>query len=122
MSKAISRKQARKKRHIRLRKKVLGTPGRPRLVVTKTLSNISVQCIDDIESRTICSASSLDKDFSGKSLSRKNTEAMGRLADHLLGKLKEKNIAAVRFDRNGYCYHGKLKLLADKLRGGGIKL
>ena len=122
MSKVISRKQARKKRHIRLRKKVLGTPDCPRLVVTKTLSNISVQCIDDTESRTVCSASSLDKDFSGKSLNRKNTVAMGRLADHLLGKLKSKNIAAVRFDRNGYCYHGKLKLLADKLREGGIKL
>ena len=123
MSKVSSRRDAAKKRHIRLRKKVLGTPERPRLVIFKSLHNLFVQCIDDAAGNTVCSASTIDKAFPFKELkSRKNKEAMGKLAEYLLGKLKEKNIAAVRFDRNGYNYHGKLKLLADKLRESGIKL
>ena len=123
MIKTISRKTARKKRHIRLRRKLLGTSDRPRLIVTKSLSNLSIQCIDDTEGKTVCSVSTLDKDFPGKSLkSKKNSEAMKQLAEHLLGKLKEKNLTTVRFDRNGYCYHGKVKLLVEKLRESGIKL
>lgn len=123
MSKVISRRTIAKKRHLRLRKKVLGTPDRPRLVVFKSLRNIFVQCVDDTAGTTVCSASTIDKTFPKKDLkSGKNKDAMNKLADYLLGILKEKNITAVRFDRNGYCYHGKLKLLADKLRKGGIKL
>jgi len=123
MSKVVSRKAALEKRHIRLRKKVLGTPDRPRLVVFKSLKNIFVQCVDDTAGNTVCAASTIEKAFPNKSLkSRKNKEAMGKLAEYLLGKLKEKSIGAVRFDRNGYTFHGKLKLLADKLREGGIKL
>ena len=123
MSKVVSRTTARKKRHIRCRERVLGTADRPRLIVTKSLSNISVQCIDDTEAKTVCSASTMDKAFPGKNPGiRKNTAAMAQLAEYLLGRLKEKNVTAVRFDRNGYRYHGKLKLLADKLREAGIKL
>ena len=123
MSKVVSRTTARKKRHIRCRKRVLGTTDCPRLTVIKSLSNISVQCIDDVEAKTVCSASTMDKAFPGKTLkSKKNTAATEQLAEYLLGGLREKNIMAVRFDRNGYRYHGKLKLLADKLREGGIKL
>jgi large subunit ribosomal protein L18 len=123
MSKVMSRRSAAQKRHIRLRKKVLGTTDRPRLVVFKSLKNLFVQCIDDTAGNTLCSASTIEKTFPSKTKkSNKNKEAMGKLAIYLLGKLKEKNINAVRFDRNGYCYHGKLKLLAEKLREGGIKL
>ncbi len=123
MSKTISRRAIRKKRQIRLRRKLLGVPNRPRLIIMKSLKNLSVQCIDDTAGRTVCSASTLDKEFTGRSLkSGKNTEAMSELAGYLLEKLKEKKITAVKFDRNGFRYHGKLKLLADKLREGGIKL
>ena len=122
MSKTISRKTTRKKRHIRLRRKLLGTSERPRLIVVKSLNNLSVQCIDDTEGKTVCSVSTIDKDFPGKSLkNKKNTEAMKQLAEHLLGKLKEKNVTTIRFDRNGYRYHGKVKLLVEKLRENGIK-
>ncbi len=123
MSKTISRKRTRKKRHIRLRRKLLGTSERPRLIVAKSLNNLSVQCIDDTEGKTVCSVSTIDKDFPGKSLkNKKNTEAMKQLAEHVLGKLKEKNVTTIRFDRNGYRYHGKVKLLVEKLRENGIKL
>jgi len=123
MSKVISRRVAAQKRHLRLRKRILGTSDRPRLVVFKSLRNIFVQCVDDTSANTVCSASTVEKAFPHKDLkSKKNKDAMSKLADFLLGKLKEKNIIAVRFDRNGYRYHGKLKLLAEKLRKGGIKL
>jgi large subunit ribosomal protein L18 len=123
MSKAVSKTAARRKRHVRLRKKVLGTPDRPRMVVTKSLSGIYVQCIDDTAGNTVCSASTIEKAFRGEPLkSRKNAEAMGKLAEHLLSKLKERGITSVRFDRSGYKYHGKLKQLAEKLREAGIEL
>jgi large subunit ribosomal protein L18 len=123
MSKSISRTTARKRRHIRCRKRLLGTADRPRLIVTKSLRNISVQCIDDTEGKTVCSASTMDKAFPGNNLEiRKNSAAMAKLAEYLLERLKEKGVTALRFDRNGYRYHGKLRLLADKLREAGIKL
>ena len=123
MSTTLSKKISRKKRHVRNRKKVLGTADRPRMVVVKSLCNIGIQCVDDSAGKTVFSASTLDKGFPGKELkSRKNTAAVEKLSQYVLEKLKEKGITMVRFDRNGYRYHGKIKLFTDKLREGGIQV
>lgn len=112
---------ARKRRHIRIRKKINGTEERPRLCVSKSLSNIYVQLIDDEKGITLASASTVDKDLSGKIKNGGNLEAAkmvgGLIAERALGK----NIKKVVFDRGGYIYHGRIKALADAAREKGLQ-
>lgn len=112
---------ARKRRHARIRKKVYGTEERPRLCVSKSLSNMYVQLIDDEKGITLTSASTVDKDLKGKIKNGGNLEAAkmvgGLIAERALGK----NIKKVVFDRGGYIYHGRIKALADAARGKGLQ-
>lgn len=112
--------QRRVLRHLRLRKKVVGTAVRPRLCVSITANNMYVQFIDDEAGNTLAAASTLSPEF--KTLGLKRNVA----AAQTLGKIAaEKAIAAgigeVVFDRGGFKYHGKIKALADAARESGLK-
>ncbi len=109
----------RRKRRIRynLKKK---NPGKLRLTVFKSNNYIYAQIIDDVQSVTLVQASSLEKDMRNKHANLNLTCA--KEVGLLLGKrAKEKNIAEVVFDRSGYVYHGKIKVLADAAREAGLK-
>ncbi len=118
MIKQISKNVARKRRHIRVRKKIAGTAERPRLNVYRSLANIYAQIIDDDKGVTLVSASTLDaaqKDNYGGNVSA--AKAVGLL---IAQKAKEKGITDVVFDRGGYIYHGRVKALAEGAREGGL--
>ena len=121
MFKKASRNELRKKRHFRVRKKVYGTPERPRLNVYKSNTHIYAQIIDDVKGHTLVSASTLDKELRESLTSTNNLEA-AKLVGQLVGKRAiEKGINEVVFDRGGYIYHGKVKELAEAAREAGLK-
>ncbi len=116
----ISKNEARKHRKIRIRKKISGTPERPRLVVFRSNLHIYAQVIDDKNGATLAAASTL-------ALSKAGTPAAcNKAGADLVGKeiarqAIEKNIRQVVFDRNGYLYHGRVKAVADGAREGGLE-
>ena len=116
----MNKELSRIKRHGRFRKKISGTPERPRLVVHRSLKNIYVQVIDDSKAHTLYSFSTQDKAFKkgGKAPKVKQSEKLGAF---FAGQLKEKGIKKIAFDRSGYKYHGRVKALADSLRQAGIE-
>ena len=118
MVKKPDKNTARLKRHARVRKKISGTAARPRLNVFRSTKHIYAQLIDDVAGVTLCSASSMDKDFDGFG---GNKEASKRVGAALASKAKEKGITEVVFDRGGYLYHGRVKELAEGAREGGLK-
>jgi len=112
---------SRKKIKYRIRKKVEGSPERPRLVVFRSLNNIYVQLIDDINNKTICSASSVDKEFKSQLTEKIAKGGKGKIVGKLIAqRAKDNNIKKVVFDRNGYLYHGRIKAVADGAREGGL--
>lgn len=104
-------------RKIHIRKTVYGTAARPRLTVTRSNKNLSVQVIDDDKGYTLASISTLEKDFSTL---KPNIAGATKLGEALGARLKDKKITTVVFDRNGYLYHGVVKALADATRKAGI--
>ena len=114
----LSRKELRKKIHRRIRKKVSGSPERPRLAVHYSNKNIYAQVIDDTTGRTLCAASSLDKEIEKGSANVSSSEKVGSL---IAKRAAEAKVTAVIFDRGGHLYHGKVKALADAAREGGLK-
>ena len=114
----FDRNGARKKRHLRVRNHISGTPERPRLNVFRSLSNIYAQIIDDKNGVTLAAASSKDKDFSGYG---GNVEAAKAVGSAIAKKAIEKGITAVVFDRGVYIYHGRVAALAEAAREGGLK-
>lgn len=116
-----TREDIRRRLHERIRKKLRGTPERPRLAVFRSQANIYAQVIDDDAGRTLCAASSLDKDLRGKSGRGGNVAAAKEVGTLIASRAKEKGIDAVVFDRGGFQYHGRIKALADAARGGGLK-
>lgn len=110
---------SRKKRQRRVRKRVRGTPDRPRLSVFRSNRGIFVQAVDDIHGQTLASASYLDAAL------KKGTGTKGDMAKAVgiaIGKkLLEKKISRAIFDRNGYQYHGRVKSLADGAREAGLE-
>jgi large subunit ribosomal protein L18 len=113
----LTKPQARRRRHSRVRGKVTGTAERPRLVVTRSNRGIVAQLVDDMEGSTLASASWLQvKSFKGNKTAQ--AAEVGKL---LAQKAKEANIVAVVFDRGGYLYHGRVKALADAAREGGLR-
>ena len=113
-----SRNDKRAKRNERVRKTVFGTPERPRMAVFKSLKNISVQIIDDVNHKTLVSASSLDKEFNGYG---GNKEAAKKVGEMIGKRALDKGIETVCFDRGGNLYHGRVKELADGAREAGLK-
>jgi large subunit ribosomal protein L18 len=115
---SLTTRQARIRRHRRVRKNVSGTAERPRLVVFRSNAGIEAQLIDDLAGKTLAAASSLHlkKSFKGD-----KTEQATEVGKTLAAAAKKANIEAAVFDRGGYLYHGRVKALADAAREGGLK-
>lgn len=104
----------------RVRKRISGTVESPRLTVFRSNKQIYVQCIDDISGKTLAAASSLEKEIAEASKG-KRVEQSKMVGKKIATVCKEKGISSVVFDRNGYLYHGRVKVLADAAREGGLK-
>lgn len=117
---AQSKLKSRQRRHERIRKKVFGTAGKPRLSVFKSLSNIYVQLIDDTTGKTLVAASTIEKDVNPGLKHGGNVEAAKKVGASIAAKALEKNIKTVVFDRGGYQYHGCVKALAEAAREKGL--
>ncbi|NLP37159.1 MAG: 50S ribosomal protein L18 [Firmicutes bacterium] len=121
MLKRQDRNAARKKRHLRVRKKVYGTAARPRLNVFRSLKHIYAQIIDDDKGVTLVAASSLEPAVNEGKGSCGNKET-ARKVGLLIGKRAiEKGVKQVIFDRGGYLYHGRVKELAEGAREAGLE-
>ncbi len=119
----LGRREKRIRRHKRIRKKVFGTPERPRLAVYRSLHHFYAQIIDDTQGRTLVSASTLDPEYEKLAGKRggKSIESAQKVAQVLVNKALEKGIKKVVFDRGGFMYHGKIKAFADKCRELGLE-
>jgi large subunit ribosomal protein L18 len=104
----------------RIRKKISGTPERPRVLVTRSNRYLYVQAIDDQNGRVLSTSSTLEKAFRDKHKNYKNQEASKLLGEIVAERLKKKKIKSVVFDRGIYPYHGRVKILADAMRKGGL--
>jgi len=113
--------QRRERRHRRVRRKVSGTPERPRLCVYRSLAHMYCQVIDDISGHTLVSASSKDVEFKDSLPHGGNIEAAKTIGKRIAEKAKEKGIERVVFDRGSYPYHGRVKALAEAAREAGMK-
>lgn len=120
MSKSSTIK-ARERRHHRVRKKVSGTPDRPRLAVFRSLNHIYAQVIDDSRGQTLVTASTLDAEISGNSKGTKKSGRAEMVGTLLAKRAIDKGISQVAFDRGGSRYHGRVKALAEAARKGGLK-
>ncbi|MEA1979698.1 MAG: 50S ribosomal protein L18 [candidate division Zixibacteria bacterium] len=109
------------RRRKRVRSKVSGTTGRPRLTVAKSLKNIFVQVVDDENHNTLISAASNSKDFKTENKKATKTEAAKKVGIMIAQLAKEKGIETVVFDRNQNRYHGRIKAVAEGAREGGLK-
>lgn len=119
MIKKVPRNESRARIHRRIRRKLQGTPERPRLSVFRSLNHIYAQVIDDSQGRTIVAASSTGKGAGGSGGANvAGAKAVGRL---LAGRAREKGIQKVVFDRGGYAYHGRVKALAEAAREAGLE-
>lgn len=111
----------RERARLRIKRKVQGSPERPRLVVYRSLTHIYAQLVDDVNSKTIVSASSTSKEIEAKIKGAKSKIDRSKEVGKLLGeKAKSANIEKVVFDRNGYLYHGRVKALAEGARESGL--
>jgi large subunit ribosomal protein L18 len=114
----LTKPEARARRHKRVRGKIYGTAGRPRLVVFRSNRGIEAQLVDDAEGKTLAAASwlHLKKSFKGN-----KTQQAAEVGKLLAENAKKANVEAVVFDRGGYLYHGRVKALADAAREGGLR-
>ena len=108
------------KRKVRNRKKLKDVGlNKLRISVTKSLNNLSAQIIDDLNKKTVVSASSIEKDIKSKKI--KKIEKSTLIAEILAKRAKDKNIKDVYFDRGEHKYHGRVKVFAETLRKNGLK-
>jgi large subunit ribosomal protein L18 len=122
---ASDRRTARTRRHLRIRRKVTGTPQRPRLVVTRSSRHMLVQVIDDVAGHTLASASSMEAEVRELTIDDKaatKSEKAAKVGELIASRAKELGVTAVVFDRGGYDYHGRVAALADAAREGGLEL
>ena len=115
-----TRREMRKRRHLRVRKRVFGTPERPRLNVFRSLSQIYAQVIDDEAGHTLVAASTLDPELKPKLQGLTKTEQAKLVGQLIAERAKAKGIQKVVFDRGGYKYHGRVKALAEAAREAGL--
>ena len=116
-----SRRDVRDRIRRRIRKKVAGSPERPRLAVFRSKSHIYAQVIDDDAGRSLCAASSLDKDLRKGGKRGGDVAAAKAVGSLIAERATQKGIEAVVFDRGGFLSHGRVKALADAAREGGLK-
>jgi len=116
----MSRFEARLKRKKRIRKKLSGTPERPRLTVYKSLKHVYAQVVDDLAGRTLAFASSLSKELKGNTEGDKKADA-ARVGKLIAEKAKAAKVEQVVFDRNGFPFHGRIAAVAKAAREAGLK-
>jgi large subunit ribosomal protein L18 len=116
-----TKEDIRERIHRRIRKRMTGTPTRPRLAVFRSQSHIYAQVIDDEAGRTLCAASSLDKELKADAKRGANVASAKKVGQLIATRAREKGIEAVVFDRGGFQYHGRIKALADAARESGLK-
>jgi large subunit ribosomal protein L18 len=117
---AKRRLEARKIRHVRVRRLVQGTAARPRLAVFRSLNHIYAQVIDDVDGKTLVSVDSRAPELKSKLKSGGNVAAAKLVGELIAQRAKAKGIGPVVFDRGGYQYHGRVKALAEAARAGGL--
>jgi len=113
------RRMSRTRRHARLRKKISGSPERPRLAVNRSSRHIVAQLIDDLAGHTLASASTMEADV--RALDGDKKARAAKVGELLAGRAREAGVTAVVFDRGGYDYHGRIAALADAAREGGLE-
>lgn len=116
----MSKAEARRERHARLRKKVSGSQERPRLYVHRSLHHLYAILVDDARGHTLAAVSTLDKSVTGELASKTNVEAAKAVGSAIAAKAKAAGISDVVFDRGGYKYHGRVRALADAAREAGL--
>ena len=120
IKRAKGKTAARSRRHTRLRKKVVGTSARPRLVVNRSSRHVFVQLVDDAASRTLASASTMEADL--REFDGDKTAKAKRVGELLAERAKAAGVEAVVFDRGGNRYAGRVAAIADGAREGGLSL
>jgi large subunit ribosomal protein L18 len=113
--------ELRQRRHYRLRRRVTGTPARPRLAVFRSLKHIYAQIIDDADGRTLAAASTMDSSLKGQLKTGGDLEAAKAVGKLIAERGKEKGVSQVVFDRGGFAYHGRVASLADAAREAGLE-
>lgn len=113
-----ARTRSRLRRQVRGRKKISGTPERPRLVVTRSTKHITVQVVDDLQGKTLAYASTMEADL--RSAADDKTAKAKRVGELVAERAKAAGIDGVVFDRAGNKYHGRIAALADGARSGGL--
>ena len=121
MDKAKAKRLIKDARHERVRKKVSGTSGQPRLSVCRSLKHIQAQLIDDVKGVTLAHASSVQSDFKAKSSRGNNISAAKLVGEMIAQKALESGYKRVVFDRGGFVYHGRVKALAEAAREKGLQ-
>ena len=117
----VNRAQQRRRRHLRIRKRIRGTEGRPRLAVRRTLKHVHAQIIDDLAGRALVGVSTDSKEIMSQLGSASGKLERERQMGKLLGtKAKEAGIETVVFDRGGYPYHGRIQAFAEGAREAGL--
>jgi len=114
-----ARATARTRRHFRLRKKVVGSTARPRLVVNRSSRHIAVQLVDDTVGKTLASASTLEADL--RTVEGDKTAKARKVGELIAERAKAAGVVSVVFDRGGDKYHGRIAALADGARGAGLE-
>jgi len=117
----LTRRERIAKKHRRVRKKIFGTPERPRLAVYKSLKHIYAQIIDDTKGVTLVAASTLDKEIRPRMPELTKTQEAYEVGKLIAKRALEKGIKKVVFDRGGFIYHGRIKALAEGAREGGLE-
>ena len=120
VKRAKTKVAARGRRHERLRKKITGTAERPRIVVNRSSRHVFVQLVDDTESRTLASASTMEADL--RSFDGDKTAKARKVGELVAQRAKDAGIDAVVFDRGGNKYHGRVAAIAEGAREGGLSL
>ncbi len=115
------KEELRLKRHKRIKMKMLGTSAMPRLVVHRSLKNISAQVLDDTTGKVLFSLSTKDKALKQKFTSAGNIKSSEAFGELFAKEAKGKGYSKIIFDRAGYLYHGRVKIFADALRKGGME-
>jgi large subunit ribosomal protein L18 len=119
MIKKQDKNETRQKRHMRIRRRIVGTTERPRLCIYRSNKHIYCQIVDDDKSHTLASASTLDTALKGtKTWDREAAKKVGQL---IAERAKAAGVGAVIFDRGGYIYHGRVAAVADGARAGGLE-
>lgn len=111
----------RMRRHLRMRRNIVGTPERPRLNVFRSSKHIYAQLIDDVSGNTIVSASTIDKELKDKVQNGANVDAAKLVGELVAKRALDKGYSSVVFDRGGYLYHGRVQALAESAREAGLQ-